>query len=269
MNKFLFYVLFSCTQTIAPAPPEELVIVMGGQSNCGNTRFTSGLSATAYSSYPGTYSNVHYIDNVHYLTRTVYSRESSASIRFGADLGIVKNLPTDYDIEIIKAWVDGTPLKYFGNVNTFYPNISGGYFNSLYYKNDNSSFWQTNLAAISETKPNAIIWIQGEFDANQNSTTYLSDLTAFVQAIRDGYNDQTIPFFYNQLHEDYSSPSPPVPGLANIRAAQASFQGQYNIMINMDDVAIGDPANVHYDAPALAEMGKRFADAIKEFYNIN
>jgi len=280
MNKIIFFVLFSLSQTVTPPPPTDLVIAYGGQSNAGNRGFVGSLSG-AYSAYAGNYANTYYIDNgATYTTRAVYNRSSGAN-SIGADIGLVNQLSAEFtSIEIIKYFVGSTAIKDQNRPNNFYPySTTAGLFTTGFYKNDGTSFWQTNLTAISETKPNAIVWIQGEQDAVLNSTTYLADLTAMVQAIRDGYNDQTIPFFYNKLHVDFYTvdgvPAYPV-GTANVRAAQVSFQSQYNIMIDMDDVNMGDTdmcgsssCNVHYNSNALAEMGKRFADAIKEFYNIN
>lgn len=275
MNKAFLFKLFSCGETIAPATPTNLVIAYGGQSNAGNRGFVGSLTGE-YSAYPGNYANTYYIDNgpSSYTARAVYNR-SSGSNAIGADIGLVSQLSSEFtSIEIIKYFVGSTAIKDQNRPNNFYPySPSAGLFTTGFYKNDGSSFWQTNLTAISQTKPNCIIWIQSEQDAVLNSTTYLADITAFVQAIRDGYNDQTIPFFYNKLHADYYTvdgvPQYPV-GTANVRAAQVSFQSQYNKMIDMDDFPMGDTdgVNVHYGANALAEMGKRFAISIKSYYNI-
>jgi len=253
--------------------PSELIIAIGGQSNAGVRGSVSGLTGS-YATYAGVYSNVYYIDNgVTYTTRQAYDRDSGSDA-IGAEIGIVSQLHTAVDMEIIK-WSQGSrAIKDQSRPNNFYPySASEGLFTTAFYKNDGTSFWQTNLTAISETKPNVIIWIQGEEDAVLTSTTYLADLTAFVAAIRNGYNDQTIPFFYLQLHADFYEIAG-VPqyeqGRTNIRAAQDAFQSSKNIMINMDDVVMGDTdgVNVHYGSDALAEIGKRFSTAIKTYYNI-
>lgn len=278
-KKIFFNSLVSMKAVVVQPPPANLILVIGGQSNAGDrgnggSSGSTQLSTTAYASYLGTYSNTHYIDNgAQYPTRQVYTRTAGSS-PLGAEIGIVANLSSKFTtIEIIKYFVGSTAIKDQNRPNNFYPySTTAGLFTTGFYKNDGTSFWQTNLTAVSQTKPNAIVWIQGEQDASLNTTTYLADLTAMVAAIRNGYGDQRIPFFYNQLHANFADPSPPVPGRSNVRADQAAFQSSINIMINMDDVSMNDPdgpnINVHYDSGPLAEMGKRFATAIKTYYNI-
>lgn len=254
----------------------NLIIAYGGQSNAGNRGLTGKLiSVPNYNAYIGTYNNVNYTDNsVTYPTRAIYARGVGAgTTAYGMELGIISQLSASVNtIEVIKYFVGGTAIKNHNGTNCFYPTVVGGLFSQGYWNSNNTSSWQTKLSAISQTKPNAIIWIQGEADAALTSTTYLADLTAMVAAIRDGYNDQTIPFFYNQLHIDFSKingvQTYPV-GCANIRADQSSFQSNINIMINMDDIAIGDvTAGQHFTDLGICEMGRRFAQAICTYYNI-
>ncbi len=113
--------------------------------------------------------------------------------------------------------------------------------------------------ALGAGQLKGIIWHQGEADSSpEKRKDYLAKLAAMIHSWRIIVNNPNLPFVageigaFNELHQAFNIELNKLPSLVS-RTAVASSQG----LIDKGD-------HLHFDAASATELGKRFANKMKE-----
>jgi len=114
------------------------------------------------------------------------------------------------------------------------------------------------VAPPSNSKVEAIVWMQGETDARtkQTANVYAEHLSTFVNSLRLSLNDENLPFLIGEINQKNAS----FPMEKQVRAAQAKIANEnpHTLLVSNEGLSkIYD--KVHYDAKGLVELGRRFA----------
>lgn len=247
---------------------DEITILFLGQSNAGNRNNVSLLNTT-YNYISKDYENVKYLEYSasisEYEGTTILGDYDRSIGAFGIELGMISELaPLFKQINLIKYFFGSTSLKEIG-ANDFNPNSTNEMYERGVHKGDGSGFCEQVVNA-NNLNVDIVVWVQGEEDAVISSETYESDLGILKAALKSDFNNNII-FVYNQLHTlfyFFDDTEHSEPGKTQVRAGQSAFNDNDRFkMIVIDDIPIGDPSNVHFDANASAEIGIRFGTYLK------
>jgi len=247
---------------------ETLTGAIIGQSNAGRRENVASMTGQ-YTSLKKNYTNVKtalrngqtypFVDS-----DLILNQYNASSGYYGAELGISNVLSSKVtNLNLIQFFVGSNDLK-----TNFNPNLSESTHNQYYYGIWNSAgtgFLQQVLTNYGLSL-DFVVWIQGEQDAVINSTTYETDLSNFKGILRTHFNSNLL-FVYNQLITPFNLGNSES-GKNAIRLAQVNNQTTKDLIINMDDIGTGDQYEVHYAPNPLAELGVRFGNKIKTYYNI-
>lgn len=114
----------------------------------------------------------------------------------------------------------------------------------------------------SSTQADAILWMQGESDAQSNASVanqYGNRFTTLVNSLRKDLQSPNSLFIYGQVsleHPEYAATTD------SVRSQQQAAQGQlpHALMVSTDGLGKLDDG-IHFNATGQIELGKRFARA--------
>jgi lysophospholipase L1-like esterase len=114
------------------------------------------------------------------------------------------------------------------------------------------------VSGSSHPKIEAIIWMQGETDARNETTAsaYANNLSQLITHLRQDLQAENVPFLIGQINQK----DPNFPMEKQVRTAQAHVanMNSHTLLVSNDGLSkIYD--KVHYDAKGLVELGRRFA----------
>lgn len=126
--------------------------------------------------------------------------------------------------------------------------------------------WQAAFLSQTGAQLAAVIWIQGEEDAETVplGARYGAELAAFITASRfdwqNSYGGSAVPFIYGELtNGDLGLPSEP--GAALVRAGQTANQhAPQVVMVNQDNLPLFQ--TVHFTGPDMIALGSAYASAV-------
>lgn len=182
---------------------------------------------------------------------------------FGPELGFGRELETLYpddQILLVKYAVGGTTLYDDWTTPTGeYPD-GGPMWNQLLQTIDDVFLeLGTNNYTYSIE---AFVWMQGESDADRNyqGNAYNSKLTNFIAGVRTELGEPELPFILGRIKDAGQ------PHVAKVRLAQqvVADADPWACWFDTDDIAFL-PDGIHYDAPGMIELGRRFADRLYVF----
>ena len=112
------------------------------------------------------------------------------------------------------------------------------------------------LAASTQGQIKALLFMQGENDAEGDSTDHYTDWDVqfgkFVAAVRQDLHNDTLPVVFGQIGKGNKV------RWLQVKACQLRLKLPHVAMIKTDDLAYQD-TGVHYTTKAYIELGKRFA----------
>lgn len=115
------------------------------------------------------------------------------------------------------------------------------------------------------------VWTQGETDAkpeNGSGAYYKDELKDFIECVRvDFFDGRQAPFVLSRLSDNqYGSMNQ---GVQTVRKAQTNMPGLVGNVatIDTDDDDLYTAPNIHFDANGLINIGKAFADKLKDLSN--
>lgn len=183
---------------------------------------------------------------------------TSGGDNWGLEISMMKQLAssTGKRVNVAKYAVPGTQLAQTSSDKDWSQNSSGEYYDLA---NANTANARASLA--DHPIPTAIIWDQGESDANASyADLYEQNLRNFIAARRT-YLGSAVPFIIVKLSSAQTFLDPTY--LEKIRTAQvnvaSSVQGCY--LVETDDLPL-DGAKLHYTAAGLITLGQRIATLV-------
>lgn len=165
---------------------------------------------------------------------------------FGAEWGIAS--AANYTIAIEK-WARGaTVLQPDGSNPSWLPSA-----NDLYP--------QARSYLLAGPKVDFILWQQGESDASSSSaaSNYGANMTLLSNALRSDLSAPNLVIIAVRVRPDL-----PQGFTASLRTSLAGWAGGRNVMMNIDDVAVGADL-IHFDGPSLDIIGQRAWAAYSAF----
>jgi hypothetical protein len=119
---------------------------------------------------------------------------------------------------------------------------------------------------VEELVPSGIVWMQGESDANLESSAlkYEENLTNLMRLIRKAFLNDNLPVAIGRISDSGKSPKGKVWAYGDIvRIAQADFVKKDRkavLVTSTDSYAYSDPW--HYDSKGFIDLGNKFAEAL-------
>ncbi|MCC5843172.1 MAG: hypothetical protein JJU05_02855 [Verrucomicrobia bacterium] len=182
---------------------------------------------------------------------------------FGPEMGFARRLldeQPDRRLAIVKVAVNAT------SIHAWLPER-----NRLY----GDLMRETNLA-IEKAKergitlrPVALLWCQGETDANRNPDTelYLERLETLVSTLRrdlDAPELIALVGFNTRFGRRAMKRNEPTSGAAAIRTAQIQFAGSSVYNVHVEDWGAQIQNSAHFSSAGTLEVGRRYAEALLE-----
>lgn len=235
----------------APALPVD-VFILAGQSNMEGRAHRSGLPPVLAAPQPGI--RFFFADSWGPLAPGSSVRPEPPD-GFGPEIGFGAELAAHPSVgatqAIIKHTRGGTSLA-----TDWCPGTGKEYLRLL-------AKVQAAQAALAQegraVRLRAFVWMQGERDATteEDATAYGTRLETFIHRIRSDLGADDLPFVIGRIN------APRKPYRDAVRAAQVAAAARLSGIswVDTDDLALLD--EIHYNAGALVELGRRFVAAAR------
>ncbi len=220
---------------------KERVIVLAGQSNMMGRGRTVELPA-AYKTQPA---NVSYFSQgrPHPLTHFAY---------FGPEVTLAHELarafPKD-QIILVKQAASGSFIRQWLPGQALYK----GLLRQIGFAEEEHTFQQVD----------AIVWMQGESDAQSNvkmAAQYGTQLIQLVNHLRQDLNSPHSLFVYGQVDMEHPAFTD---SIASVRHQQQLAESQLGNALMVSTTGLGKLSDgIHYNAAGQMELGRRFAQAL-------
>lgn len=171
---------------------------------------------------------------------------------FAAEM--LKDLPPDVSIGLIPAAAGGSAIDSW---------TPGGYHAQTKSHPWDDAVRRTKIAMQSGSLK-GILWHQGESDSNDRlSSTYEAKLHDLIKRFRDKFQSPGVPFVAGQLGQFPEKPADE--NRQRVMSIIKTLPDKVPFTAFADSVGLGHNGDqVHFNADAYREFGKRYADALKK-----
>lgn len=197
-----------------------------------------------------------------------HSHKVKNSVGFGPEISLGQNLANGLNetVALVKYSRSGTNLA-----TQWHPGLdaNGDHQDTLYPRMKHRVEQAiADLSALGYTvQISGFFWMQGESDAShlEMAQNYESNLTHFIQTIRQDFNRPNLPFIYGMVHfgNQHKKPNNTINCCGDIvRAAQLNVQTTipHTQAVETRNLSL-HPDLLHFDSEGILTLGNLFADA--------